>query len=174
MPIGDRPDMPAGDSGEALGLPPSRLTVTFGFGAGLFSKDGADRYGIGSRRPDALVDMPSFNGDQLVEAHTGGDLSIQACADDAQVAFHAVRQLVRLAYGITQMRWVQAGFIADGAAGETPRNLMGFKDGTKNPNLDFSNASGSWRRTVPLSGNFRGAWNRVGRLPSEVRVAGEW
>ena len=75
----------------------ARLTVTFGFGAGLFSKDGADRYGLASQRPDALVEMPEFNGDQLVEAHTGGDLSIQACADDAQVAFHAVRQLVRLA-----------------------------------------------------------------------------
>jgi deferrochelatase/peroxidase EfeB len=136
-PIGDRPDMPAGDSGEALGLPPSRLTVTFGFGAGLFSKDGGDRYGIRPRRPDALVDMPAFNGDQLVDAHTGGDLSIQACADDAQVAFHAVRQLVGLAYGTAQLRWVQAGFIADGVAGETPRNLMGFKDGTINPKPPF-------------------------------------
>ena len=133
----DRPDAPPRDSGEALDLPASRLTVTFGFGAGLFSKDGADRYGLVSRRPDALVDMPAFNGDQLVEAHTGGDLSIQACADGAQVAFHAVRQLARLAYGVAQLRWVQAGFIGEGAADETPRNLMGFKDGTMNPKPPF-------------------------------------
>ena len=91
-----------------------------------------------SRRPEALVDMPSFNGDQLVEAQTGGDLSIQACADDAQVAFHAVRQLVRLAYGTAQLRWIQAGFIPGYAPGVTPRNLMGFKDGTINPQPPFA------------------------------------
>jgi deferrochelatase/peroxidase EfeB len=133
QPIGDNPGVPAGDSGEALGLPPSRLTVTFGFGAGLFVKDGKDRYGLAARRPEALVDMPLFHGDQLVEAHTGGDLSIQACADDPQVAFHAVRQLVALAYGVAQLRWAQSGFVPGFAAGETPRNLMGFKDGTHNP-----------------------------------------
>jgi deferrochelatase/peroxidase EfeB len=138
VPLGSDPAAPAGDSGEALDLPPSRLTVTFGFGAGLFSKDGTDRYGLASRRPEALVDMPSFNGDQLVEAQTGGDLSIQACADDAQVAFHAVRQLVRLAYGTAQLRWIQAGFIPGYAPGVTPRNLMGFKDGTINPQPPFA------------------------------------
>ena len=52
--------------------------------------------------PPALVDLPRFNGDQLLATRTGGDLSIQACADDPQVAFHAVRQLVRLAYGTAQ------------------------------------------------------------------------
>jgi deferrochelatase/peroxidase EfeB len=124
---------PAADSGDALGLAPSRLTLTFGFGAGLFVKDGKDRYGLGSRRPEALVDMPLFNGDQLVEARTGGDLSIQACADDAEVAFHSVRQLARLAYGVAQLRWVQAGFNPATIPGSTPRNLLGFKDGTQNP-----------------------------------------
>ena len=74
------PDWPAiaADSGEALGLPPARLTLTFGFGAGLFEKDGKDRYGLAGRRPEALVELPRFIGDQLVEAHTGGDLSVQA------------------------------------------------------------------------------------------------
>jgi deferrochelatase/peroxidase EfeB len=137
-PIVTDPDAPPADSGDALDLPPSRLTITFGFGAGLFSKDGADRYGLASRRPGALVDMPLFHGDQLVEAQTGGDLSIQACADDQQVAFHAVRQLARLAYGAAQIRWAQAGFIAGAAADTTPRNLMGFKDGTMNPAAPFS------------------------------------
>lgn len=121
------------DSGEALGLPPSRLTVTFGFGAGLFVKGGKDRYGLARFRPEPLVDLPRFNGDQLVEAQTGGDLSIQACADDPQVAFHAVRQLARLAYGVAQVRWAQSGFLSRSPAGGTPRNLMGFKDGTRNP-----------------------------------------
>ena len=102
---------PPPDSGEALGLPAARLTLTFGFGAGLFAKDGEDRYGIAAQRPQALVDLPSFHGDELVETRAGGDLSVQACADDPQVAFHAVRQLVRFAYGIAKVRWAQTGFI---------------------------------------------------------------
>jgi deferrochelatase/peroxidase EfeB len=122
----------AADS-EALGLAPARLTVTFGFGPGLFVCDGADRYGLAAHRPEALIDLPAFNGDQLEERRTGGDLSVQACADDPQVAFHAARQLARLAQGIVQIRWAQAGFAANFAADATPRNLMGFKDGTQNP-----------------------------------------
>ncbi|MGH7059384.1 MAG: Dyp-type peroxidase, partial [Stellaceae bacterium] len=132
-PIGGKPTLPSPDSGEALGLEPARLTLTFGFGAGLFAKDGKDRYGLAARRPVALVDLPRFNGDQLVATGTGGDLSVQACADDPQIAFHAVRQLARLAYGVAGMRWAQAGFLPGYPAQETPRNLMGFKDGTSNP-----------------------------------------
>jgi deferrochelatase/peroxidase EfeB len=129
-------DAPATDSGDLIGLPPSRLTITFGFGAGLFVKDGVDRYGLTARRPEALVDMPNFPGDQLIEAKTGGDLSVQACADDPQVAFHAVRELSRLAYDVADIRWVQSGFVAGFGANETPRNLMGFKDGTNNPPIE--------------------------------------
>jgi len=125
--------VPAADTGVALGLSPSRLTVTFGFGAGLFVRDGKDRLGLAARRPEALVDMPRFNGDQLVDARSGGDLSVQACADDPQVAFHAIRELARLANDVAQIRWAQTGFSAEFAAEETPRNLMGFKDGTENP-----------------------------------------
>jgi len=132
-PLGTDLSVPAADSGEALGLGPARLTITFGFGAGLFVKDGNDRYGLAAHRPEALVDLPNFTGDQLQEARTGGDLSIQARADDPQVAFHAVRQLVRLAYGAARIRWAQTGFSANSAAGSTPRNLLGFKDGTQTP-----------------------------------------
>jgi deferrochelatase/peroxidase EfeB len=124
---------PPTDSGEVLGLSPSRLTLTFGFGPDLFVKDGQDRYGLAHLRPRALVDLPRFNGDQLIAARTGGDLSIQACADDPQVVFHAVRQLSRLASGAAQLRWSQPGFVAGYKPGETGRNLMGFKDGTMNP-----------------------------------------
>jgi deferrochelatase/peroxidase EfeB len=128
-----KPSTMAADTGEALGLSPARLTLTFGFGAGLFGKDGKDRYGLASRRPAALVDLPKFVGDQLVEGQSGGDLSIQACADDPQVAFHAIRQLARLADSVAQIRWVQSGFMPNFSSKETPRNLMGFKDGTNNP-----------------------------------------
>ncbi len=86
----------------------------------------------GGPAPAALVDLPKFNGDQLEAARTGGDLCVQACADDPQVAFHAVRELVRLAYGAADLRWAQSGFMPNTPQAETPRNLMGFKDGTNN------------------------------------------
>jgi deferrochelatase/peroxidase EfeB len=123
------------DSGDAHGLSPARLTITFGFGAGLFEKEGKDRYGLAKQRPEALVDLPHFVGDQLVPEHTDGDLSIQACGDDPQVAFHAVRQLVRIADGVAQVRWAQTGFMPNFGTNQTPRNLMGFKDGTNNPSI---------------------------------------
>ena len=126
-------EAPGYDSGETDGLDAARLTLTFGFGAGLFTKDGKDRYGLAAKRPDAFVDLPKFVGDQLVDAHTGGDLSVQACADDPQVAFHAVRQLARIADGVAQIRWTQTGFMPRFGPGQTPRNIMGFKDGTNNP-----------------------------------------
>lgn len=130
------PQAAAGDTGETMGQPAARLTLTFGFGAGLFTRDGKDRYGLAAKRPAALVDLPKFVGDQLVEEKSGGDLLVQACADDPQVAFHAVRQLARIAGDATKLRWVQTGFVPDGGAGQTPRNLMGFKDGTNNPRHD--------------------------------------
>jgi deferrochelatase/peroxidase EfeB len=121
------------DGGSALDLSPSRLTITFGFGPALFIKDGADRYGIAARRPAALIDMPKFNGDQLEPTLTGGDLSVQACADDPQIAFHAVRELARMSYGLAVFRWAQAGFLPNAPRDETARNLMGFRDGSGNP-----------------------------------------
>jgi deferrochelatase/peroxidase EfeB len=132
-PMGTDHDVPGPDSADALGLSPSRLTLTFGFGPGLFVKDGKDRYGLAGSRPDALIDLPRFNGDQMVVEKTGGDLSIQACADDPQVAFHAVRQLARLSYDAADLRWSQTGFTSRPADRSTPRNLMGFKDGTQSP-----------------------------------------
>ena len=126
---------PPRDTGEAEGLPPSRLTVTFGFGPTLFEKDGEDRFGLASRRPAALADLPAFAGDELDPSRGGGDLVVQACADDPVVAFHAIRNLARLGRGLVVMRWSQLGFgrtSSTGASQVTPRNLMGFKDGTNN------------------------------------------
>src|SRR5215472_14426935 len=93
--------------------------------------------GTGSRRNgrQPLLTCPPFDGDQLIETRTGGDLSIQACAEDPQVAFHAVRQLVRLTHGVAIVRWAQSGFLSIPEAHQTPRNLMGFKDGTANPSI---------------------------------------
>ncbi|MXV44991.1 Dyp-type peroxidase [Saccharibacter sp. 17.LH.SD] len=121
------------DSGETIGLPSPNLTLTFGFGPGLFIHEGKDRYDLLSRRPAALADLPRFNGDQLIAARSGGDLCVQSCANDPQSAFHAARSLTRAAYGIAEPRWSQAGFLPHFSKNQTPRNLMGFKDGTINP-----------------------------------------
>lgn len=121
------------DSWDALGLGPARLTITFGFGPDLFILDRKDRFGLAAQRPAELVDLPLFPGDELVPAYTGGALAIQACADDPQVAFHAVRELVRAGEGVASLRWMQTGFSTANRVTGTPRNLMGFKDGTMNP-----------------------------------------
>jgi deferrochelatase/peroxidase EfeB len=124
------PEAPPADTGEALGLPASSLTLTFGVGASLF-----DKLGIADRRPAGLAPLPSFTGDQIDPALSGGDLCIQACANDPQVAVHAVRNLIRLGFGTTAVRWSQLGFgrtSSTSTAQETPRNLFGFKDGTNN------------------------------------------
>jgi deferrochelatase/peroxidase EfeB len=123
---------PPDDTGEALGLPPSRLTLTLGFGPSLFAKD---RFGLQDRRPEALVDLPKFPGDNLDATRSGGDLCVQACADDPQVAVHAIRNLARIGMGRTAIRWSQLGFGKTSSTtpdAQTPRNLMGFKDGTRN------------------------------------------
>jgi deferrochelatase/peroxidase EfeB len=121
------------DSMEVVGLGPARLTLTFGFGPGMFELDGVDRFGLRARRPAQLVDLPEFPFDQLIAQKTGGDLTIQACADDPQVAFHAVRELLRMAEGAASIRWTQVGFNETASSTGTPRNLQGFKDGTINP-----------------------------------------
>ena len=129
-------DAPPDDTGEAIGLPPSRLTLTVGFGPGLFrDADGLDRFGLADRRPAALEDLPHFPGDALDPATSGGDLCVQACADDPQVAVHAIRNLARIGFGTVSVRWSQLGFgrtSSTTASQDTPRNLFGFKDGTMN------------------------------------------
>jgi deferrochelatase/peroxidase EfeB len=127
---------PPDDTGEAIGLPASGLTLTVGFGPTLFeTPEGVDRFGLAARRPAPLAPLPSFPGDQIDPAISGGDLCIQACANDPQVAVHAVRNLVRLGAGVVSVRWSQLGFgrTSSTSTGQaTPRNLFGFKDGTNN------------------------------------------
>ncbi|MGO9027739.1 MAG: Dyp-type peroxidase [Acidimicrobiales bacterium] len=143
-PMTGDPDRVEPDSGEALELGPARLTVNIGFGPGLFGVDGPDRFGLAARWPVQLVALPVFPGDALSGLNTGGDLTVHACADDPQVAFHAVRQLVRAGAGVTSVRWSQAGFNETLASRGTPRNLMGFKDGTSNPASEAELATFIW------------------------------
>ena len=135
-PVEGAHDRAPDDTGEAIGLPPAGLTVTIGFGPGLFVDGaGADRFGLAARLPAGLRELPHFPGDQLVPARSGGDLCVQACADDPQVAVHAIRNLARIGFGTVSVRWSQLGFGRTSSttrAQDTPRNLFGFKDGTAN------------------------------------------
>lgn len=119
-------------SAEMMAQDKNQLTLTVGFGPSLFEKEGVDRFGIAHHKPEALVDLPRFAGDQLIAEKTGGDLSIQACANDPLVVESAVRRLVKLASGVAVMRWAQMGFMGNAQPHTTPRNQMGFKDGTIN------------------------------------------
>ena len=119
--------MPTLDTGEADSLGSEELTLTFGVSTSFFAKLGLDKL-----KPKELQDLPHFPRDQLRPEFSGGDICIQACSNDPQVAFHAVRNLVRVARLQVTMKWSQMGFNSF-MGGDTPRNLFGFKDGTINP-----------------------------------------
>ncbi|MFD9734112.1 iron uptake transporter deferrochelatase/peroxidase subunit [Umezawaea sp. NPDC059074] len=129
--VGGSLEAPPEDTGEALDLPASALTITIGFGPSLF--DG--RFGLADQRPPALIDLPHFPADDLDPKRSGGDLCVQACANDPQVAVHAIRNLARIGFGRVSVRWSQLGFGRTSSttqAQATPRNMFGFKDGTRN------------------------------------------
>lgn len=124
-------DAPPADTGEAQDLPPAKLTVTAGLGPSLFDK----RFGLAGRKPVALQAIPPLPRDDLDPERSNGDIGIQACSNDPQVAFHAIRNLARIGRGVVSMRWSQLGFgrtSSTSSSQATPRNLMGFKDGTRN------------------------------------------
>ena len=137
-PLAEEPQpekFPPVDTGEQMGLNTGKLTLTFAVGASLFEKDGKDRFGLRSRKPAGLTQMPIFHSDSLQEQLTHGDLIIQACADDPMICFHAIRNFAKEARGIAHLRWQQTGQLGIKSEG-TKRNLFGFKDGTNNPALN--------------------------------------
>jgi deferrochelatase/peroxidase EfeB len=129
--VGGVPEAAPADTGEALDLPASALTLTIGFGRSLFD----NRFGLADALPEALAPLPLFPADDLDPAKSDGDICLQACANDPQVAVHAIRNLVRLGFGKVAVRWSQLGFgrtSSTSTSQATPRNLFGFKDGTRN------------------------------------------
>ncbi len=134
--FGGGPYMPPDDTGEAVGISPAGLTITFGFGRSLFETAlGEDRFGLAGRVPDEFDSLPKMMNDFIDRDRSDGDLCVQACSNDPQVAVHAIRNLTRLAFGRAQLRWSQLGFgrtSSTSTAQATPRNLFGQKDGTMN------------------------------------------
>ena len=157
---------PPVDTGEALGQGPARLTLTIGFGPSLFDA----RFGLAERRPAALVDLPAFAGEALDPAVGGGDLSVQACADRQVVVEHALRDLARQGAGAVRVRWTRSGFNEAPVlpSGGTPRNLLGFKDGTAN--LDAGDAD-RMRRNVWVARTDGPNWMVGGTYQVYRRVA---
>jgi dye decolorizing peroxidase len=121
------------DTEPELAALPAHLTITFGFGPGLFVAAGRD-----AMRPESIAALPAFTIDRLQPKWTGGDLLIQICADDPMAVTHAQRMLVKDALAFAKPRWVQRGFRNSRGVqddGVTQRNVMGQLDGTRNPAL---------------------------------------
>ncbi len=128
------PRMPPMDSG-ILGpvITPDNLTMTVSFGPSMFD----ERFGFASHRPVKLQPMTRFPNDALDPALCHGDLLIQICANTQDTVIHALRDLIKHTPDLLSVRWKREGFISNHAARsrgkETPINLLGFKDGTANP-----------------------------------------
>ncbi|MEU5718334.1 iron uptake transporter deferrochelatase/peroxidase subunit [Streptomyces sp. NPDC020403] len=154
------------DTGVALDAGPSSLTVTFGFGRTFF-----DRTGLIPHRPPALDPLPPFSSDHLDPKRSGGDLWVQVGADDALVAFHALRALQKEAGPTARVRWQMNGFNRTPGATDRPmtaRNLMGQVDGTNNPKPTEDDFDG--RIFVPSGGHAAHAWMANGSYAVVRRI----
>ncbi|MFD2767961.1 Dyp-type peroxidase [Micromonospora eburnea] len=167
------------DTEPELGLLPARLTVTFGFGPGLYAAAG-----LADRRPPSVADLPSFRIDRLQPRWSGGDLLLQICADDPLTVAHAQRVLVKDSRPFATVRWVQQGFrrAAGAEPGRTQRNLFGQLDGTANPKPGGSLETAVWVTDGPawlrdsttlvvrrISMNLE-TWDLLGRTDRELAV----
>jgi deferrochelatase/peroxidase EfeB len=152
------PDAPPLDTGEAIGSPVSRLTITLGYGPSLFDQ----RFGLSGRKPAELAELPPLPNEDLDPSSSGGDLCVQACSDDPLVAFHAVRNLARLGMGVVENNWMELGFgttSSTATSQATPRNLLGFKDGTRNIKAEQAQLMNDYVWAGPEAGP---AWMRGG------------
>ncbi|MEU0249187.1 iron uptake transporter deferrochelatase/peroxidase subunit [Streptomyces sp. NPDC006235] len=122
---------PHDDTDVARDAGPSSLTITFGFGHSFFGRTGLEK-----QRPTALDPLPEFSSDHLDKNRSNGDLWVQIGANDALVAFHALRAIQKDAGSAARVRWQMNGFNRSPGATAHPmtaRNLMGQIDGTRNP-----------------------------------------
>jgi deferrochelatase/peroxidase EfeB len=108
---------------------PDGLTATVAFGASLFDS----RYGLAVRKPRALKPMTTFPDDALLAEECHGDVLLQLCANTEQTLLNALRDLMRATRGSLAPRWKIEGFLPVSKEPAAPRNLLGFKDGTANP-----------------------------------------
>lgn len=120
-----------GDTAPELATPNADLTVTVGWGPGVFSLPG-----LTSARPAGLHEIPPMRHDRLEERWSGGDLLLVVGAHDGTSVAHAVRRMVADAAPFARMRWRQSGFwngFGQEGSPATGRNLFGQVDGSANP-----------------------------------------
>lgn len=133
-PLVTNPQLPPMDSG-ILGdnIWPDNLTITVSVGHSLFD----ERYGLQALKPQKLQAMTRFPNDALDAHLCHGDLLLQICANTSDTVIHALRDIIKHSPDLLGVRWRREGFISGYAARskgkETPINLLGFKDGTANP-----------------------------------------
>ncbi|MEV7883683.1 iron uptake transporter deferrochelatase/peroxidase subunit [Streptomyces sp. NPDC002817] len=154
------------DTDVARDAGPSALTITFGFGHGFFARTGLEK-----QRPVALDPLPDFSSDQLDKARSDGDLWVQIGANDALVAFHALRAIQKDAGSAARVRWQMNGFNRSPGATAHPmtaRNLMGQIDGTRNPKPSESDFD--QRIFVPSSGSNDPSWMANGSYAVVRRI----
>ncbi|MFE2885145.1 iron uptake transporter deferrochelatase/peroxidase subunit [Streptomyces sp. NPDC059272] len=154
------------DTDVARDAGPSSLTITFGFGNSFFSRTGLEK-----QRPGSLDPLPDFSSDHLDKARSNGDLWVQIGANDALVAFHALRTIQKDAGSAARVRWQMNGFNrTPGATSHklTARNLMGQLDGTRNPKPTESDFDK--RIFVPASGSADPAWMANGSYAVVRRI----
>ncbi|WP_330986041.1 MULTISPECIES: iron uptake transporter deferrochelatase/peroxidase subunit [Enterobacterales] len=162
------PRLPPMDSG-ILGpyIAPDNLTITVSVGQSLFD----ERFGLAALAPKKLQRMTRFPNDSLDAALCHGDVLLQICANTQDTVIHALRDIIKHSPDLLSVRWKREGFISDHAARskgkETPVNLLGFKDGTANP--DSSNAKLMDNIVWVTEGQGEPAWS-VGGSYQAVRI----
>jgi deferrochelatase/peroxidase EfeB len=173
------PKFPPSDSG-VLGpeVVPDDLTITVAVGSSLFD----ERFGLGPVMPTHLQRMRRFANDALEPDSCHGDIFLQICSNTPQANVHALRDVIKHTPDLLGMRWKIDGFlpVAAGADGKrrTARNLLGFKDGTANPDpsdpkamrqlvwladdpTEPSWATGGTYQVVRIIRNFVERWDRT-------------
>lgn len=183
------PKLPPYDSG-LLGpdIFPDNLTVTVSVGASLFDA----RFGLAQQKPRQLAEMPSFPNDALDAALCDGDLLLQICSNTAETNLHALRDIVKNTSGMLNLRWTLDGFLPPHTVQKLGRdsviNLLGFKDGTANPDAGDARAmarivwvqadagepawaTGGSYQAVRIIRNFVEFWDRT-PLQEQERIMG--
>ncbi|MDN5853912.1 MAG: Dyp-type peroxidase [Actinomycetia bacterium] len=144
---------PSVDAPVSLGIEPASLQVAVGVGASLLRWCGLE-----SGRPASMVDVPSFATDRLRAELSGGDLVVHLAAEDPMRLAGAVQSVASALGDRAHVRWSRRGFrqteAASDKADQTPRNLMGHRDGTNNPPL----GSALWNSVVRTRASGPGAW----------------
>lgn len=163
------PKLPPSDSG-ILGpfLQPDATTITVSLGASLFD----DRPWLARLKPRVLSQMVKFRNDALFADLCHGDLAIQFCANRQDTVVHALRDVVKSIPDQLVLKWAQAGSVPvipprPKGSVESARNLLGFHDGSANP--DSGNATMMDRIVWVGEGKGEPAWAKGGSYQA-VRI----